>query len=91
MQILDNFIILAIHVACFIAGLKLSDHYHEKAQARADYESRLAAARQEARDMRVYVSPERKTKPMPIGQAFIDKMQAEGRATQQINREKPIA
>jgi hypothetical protein len=39
MQILDNFLILAIHILCFIAGIKLADKYH--AQAKTDLKNAL--------------------------------------------------
>lgn len=32
MQILDNLIIITLHVLCFIAGMKLSDRYHRDAE-----------------------------------------------------------
>ena len=32
MQILDNFLILAIHVLCFIAGIKLANYYNRQAK-----------------------------------------------------------
>lgn len=88
MQILDNFIIIALHVICFYAGMKISDRYHEKEQSRIDYEVRLATARQKANDYGAYVAPPKKA---PIGQPFIDKLHETGRATQQINPDKPIS
>ena len=33
MTILDNLIIMLIHVLCFIAGVKLANHYHREAIA----------------------------------------------------------
>lgn len=93
MQILDNFIIVALHVICFYAGMKISDHYHDKQQSRIDYEVRLATARQKANDYGVYVAPEKKRRltKQPIGQTFMDRLQDYGQATQQINSDKPVA
>ena len=92
MNILDNFLIIAIHVICFYAGMKISDKYHREEQQRVDYELRLMQARLRANDYAVYV-PQRpiKTKRMPIGAPFEDRLKTEGRATQQISPTKPIA
>lgn len=91
MQILDNFIIIALHIICFYAGMKISDRYHEKEQSRIDYEVRLATARQKANDYGVYVAPEKRRRKQPIGQLFMDRLQDYGQATQQINSDKPVA
>ena len=32
MNILDTFLIIAIHVLCFYAGMKISDRYHDNAE-----------------------------------------------------------
>ena len=90
MQILDNFLIIAIHALCFWAGVKMADRYHDQEQRRVDYEVRLAQARMRANDYAVYVAPPEKKKRMPIGQPFADRLKANGRATQQISPEKPI-
>lgn len=89
MQILDNFIIIALHFACFWAGVRLADRYHREEKQQIDYEVRLAQARMGAKDYAVYVAPPKK-KAM-IGQPFMDRLNKTGRATQQINSDKPIA
>lgn len=33
MQILDNFLIIALHILCFISGLKLANYYNAKQEA----------------------------------------------------------
>ena len=87
MQILDNLIIVAIHVLCFWAGMHISDKYHREQEAKVDYEVRLAQARIQANDYSVYVPRKR----MPIGQPFLDRLKTNGHATQHISPEKTIA
>ena len=92
MNILDNFLIIAIHVLCFYAGMRISDKYHEQERQRVETEVRLANARFHANDYAVYVPPAPvKQKRMPIGQPFMDRVKQNGRATQQITSDKPIS
>lgn len=90
MDILVYLVLVITHFACFLAGLKISDKYHDEKQQEADYQSRLAVARQRAGDFSVLI-PKQEIKQMPIGQPFLDKLKENGRATQQINTTKPIA
>ena len=90
MQILDNLIIVGLHIACFWAGICLADRYHRQEKQQVEYEVRLAQARMQAGDYAVYVAPPKK-KHYPIGQPFLDRMKENGQAVQQINPDKPIA
>ena len=90
MQILDNLIIVGLHIACFWAGVCLSDRYHREQRQQVDYEVRLAQARMSAGDYAAYVAPPYR-KRSPIGQPFFDRMKSNGQAVQQINTDKPIA
>lgn len=80
MQILDNIIILMLPVLAFIAGKKISDHYHESIIQHLEYQLRLNAAR----DGVGYVAPPVKKKLVPIGQPFMDKLKENGHATQAL-------
>lgn len=91
MKILDNFIILAIHVICFISGMRLADKYHKEAQEHEQYALRLQQARKLAGDDTAYVAPPYRRRKQIIGQPFLDKLKDEGQAIQQISPEKPIA
>lgn len=92
MNILDNFLIIAIHVLCFYAGMRISDKYHERERQRVETEVRLANARFHANDYAVYVPPAPpKPKRCPIGQPFADRLAQNKRATQQISADKPIS
>lgn len=91
MQILDNFLILAIHVACFIAGMKISDKYHDEKDRQVERQIRLTQARIRAGDFGVYVPPIERKYRQPIGARFADRLKTNGHATQQINADKPIS
>ena len=80
MQMLDNFIILALIVLAFIAGKVISDRYHEKIIQELQYQLRLNAAR----DGVGYIAPPVKKQLVPIGQPFMDKLKETGHATQAI-------
>ena len=90
MNILDNFLILAIHIACFIAGMRLADKHHRQEQRRVDYELRCFNARMMAGDYNIYPQPA-PSKRYPMGQPFIDRLHTNGRATQQISKDKPVS
>lgn len=80
MQIIDNILILLLPVLAFIAGKKISDHYHENIIQHLEYQLRLNAAR----DGVGYVAPPVKKKFVPIGQPFMDKLKENGHATQSL-------
>ena len=90
MNILDNVIILSLIIISFISGMKLSDKYHFQAERDKEYALRLQNARIQANDYAVYMSPQPK-KRQPLGARFEDKLHSNGRATQQISPDKPIA
>ena len=81
MHILDNVIIVSIIVSAFIAGMKISDRYHFKAQQHEEYALRLQNARIQSGDYAAYVAP-----PGPLGQEFETRLKENGRATQQIGK-----
>lgn len=91
MEILDNFLILALHVLCFIAGMKISDKYHHEKDQQVERQVRLAQARIRANDYAPYVAPVERKYKAPIGAPFVDRINQNGRATQQINPDKPIS
>lgn len=90
MDVIDIVVVVGLCSACFFAGLRTSDRYHEEQNRQVSYEVRLAQARITAKDYAPYVAPPKK-KRMPIGQPFLDKLKANGRATQQISKSKQIS
>jgi len=80
MQIVDNIIILLLPVIAFFAGKKISDNYHESIIDELHYLLRVNAAEKGVG----YVAYPQKTKRVPIGQDFMDRLQQNGRATQAI-------
>lgn len=91
MDIFDMVVVVGLCAACFIAGLRTSDRYHEEESRRVNYEVRLAQARMKSNDYAAYVAPPAKRRRMPIGQPFLDKLKSNGRATQQISKSKEIS
>ena len=68
MQILDNLIIILLHVACFIAGIKLANYYNEKAireqkDALQKQYVRLAARSDADDPCQPYMTPDGPCKP----------------------------
>lgn len=90
MDIINMIVEVGLYAACFIAGLRTSDRYHDEQRRQVEYEVRLAQARMKAKDYAPYVKPVER-KRMPIGQPFFDRLKKNGRATQQINRSKEIS
>lgn len=90
MDIIDMIVEAGLYAACFIAGMRTSDRYHEEQRRQIEYEVRLAQARMKAKDYAAYVKPVER-KRMPIGQPFFDRLKNNGRATQQINKSKEIS
>lgn len=80
MQILDNLIILCLHVLAFWAGKHIADKYNAQRIAELEFQLRLEAAKNGVG----YVAPPPK-KYVPIGQNFMDKLKENGRAVQKIN------
>lgn len=95
MQILDNLIIILIHIGCFIAGIKLANYYNDKAaQERKDALERQylrLVSHSDADDpVRPYIAQPQFQIPVedtdgdanlqPITQDFMDELRATGRA-----------
>ena len=91
MNIIDMIVEVGLYAACFVAGMRTSDRYHEEQRRQIEYEVRLAQARMKAKDFAPYVAPPAKRRRMPIGQPFLDKLKSNGRATQQISKSKEIS
>lgn len=90
MDIIDIVVIAGLCCACFYAGLRTSDKYHEEERRQVEYQARLTQARIRSKDYNVYVRPVER-KRMPIGQPFFDRLKKNGRATQQISKSKQIS
>jgi hypothetical protein len=90
LNILDNFLIIAIHAVCFIAGMKLADKYHREEQRRVDYELRCFNTRLQAGDYGIYPQPA-PPKRQYMGQPFVDRLRTNGRAIQQISKDKSVS
>ena len=83
MQMLDNFLILALIAVSFFIGKKISDNYNEQTIRELQYQLRLTSVR----DGIGYIAPPAKKQHVPIGQPFMDKLKQNGRAVQQIERQ----
>jgi hypothetical protein len=99
MQILDNLIIITIHVLCFVAGMKIANHYH----AIADADKKDALERQFLRlrvkadaddPCRPYIAP-RAVAPLqksgdydgdncPIPPEFMERLKENGKASMKV-------
>lgn len=95
MEALDVFLILLIHVLCFVSGLALSDRYHREAKyemkrALEQQYQRLMAGRDADDPCKPYVSPgpemmEDDLEPTdPIPREFMERMQENGSATMML-------
>ena len=80
MQLLDNFIILALIAAAFFGGKKMSDSYHRTIISELQYQLRLSAAEKGMG----YVAPP--VKRVQLGQPFMDRLKENKRAVQQLNK-----
>ena len=83
MQMLDNFIILALIALAFFVGKKISDNYHDRTIQELQYQLRLESAKF---GVGYVAPPPTKKQRVPIGQPFMDKLKETGRAVQQIDR-----
>jgi len=88
MQIVDNLIIMLLHVLCFVAGMKIANHYNNKAAL----EKKDALERQFVRlqtrsdaddPCRPYLRPLNTGDPdgdSPIGDSFMQSLKEHGKA-----------
>lgn len=92
MGILDTFLILLIHVLCFVSGLALSDRYHREAKyeqkhALEQQYQRLMAGRDADDPCKPYVFNNSDTDgDQFITQEFMDKLHENGAATMKVEK-----
>ena len=79
MQILDNLLIIALHVLAFVYGKHIADKYNAARIEELEFQLRLLSAERGVG----YVQPPKRY--MPIGQQFMDRLKTNGRATQKFS------
>jgi len=77
---IDNIVILTLIVLAFIAGKKISDGYHDKIINELQYQIRKSEIQQGIG----YVARPVSKQHVPLGQEFMDRLKANGRATQAL-------
>lgn len=94
MQILDNLIIIFLHIACFVAGIALANYYNDKATREQkdalEKQYLRLISRSDADDpvkpylapsqYRAYPSGDTDGDAQPITQEFMDELRQNGRA-----------
>lgn len=96
MLILYFLLALFMIVASFVAGLKLSDHYHWQAQQQQDYALRKQYARLKAgcdadASCQPYVAPPLTRRRNPIPASFVDHLRRNGAATIRVENSETDA
>ena len=82
MQIIDNIIILLLLVIAFYVGKKTADTYSRERIADLEYRLQLNAV-----EKGIGYVPQ-SVRRAPIGQPFMDRLKANGRATQRLDNSK---
>lgn len=94
-MLLDIAGVLFLIVASFIAGLKLSDHYHREAHQYREYAlqkqyARLRAGVDADDTGQPYVAPPETRRRNPIPASFVEKLRENGSATMRVDKSDAI-